>query len=169
MFLENDYARPLFDFEKGGPPKAYQCLCLIDYDNHKLHKILGRSGKHPCGKVTRTERGMRMHLKIVHDWKEQPCLSSMEECKTEPGAPRKLRAGAPNLNQQGEKEMSKATAKKAQPKQKSQETNESGLLNFTSEENTSSSPKTQDGSKSATVTSTEQTPDSSDTAGTGTK
>lgn len=74
MFLDNDFARPLFDFDKGGAPKAFQCLCT------------------PCNKVTRTERGMRMHLKSVHNWEEQPCLYSMDKPSAdEKGKPRKLR------------------------------------------------------------------------------
>ncbi len=81
MFIENNYARPLFDFEKGGPPSAFRCL--LNTWNDK--------GQVPCGKVTRTERGMRMHLKTVHDWKEHPCLYSMDKPKAENEHPRKLR------------------------------------------------------------------------------
>ncbi len=78
MFLENNYAKPLFDFEKGGAPSAYQCIVKVDYKNKKLHNIPGRDGTHICGKITRTERGMKMHLKKVHDWEEQICLYSTD-------------------------------------------------------------------------------------------
>lgn len=93
MFLENDYARPLVDFENGGPPKAFECLMSIRYKNSELHKILGRSEHHHCGKITRTERGMRMHLKTVHNWEEQLCLYSTDRPTEEEknGNPRKLR------------------------------------------------------------------------------
>jgi hypothetical protein len=69
MFLENDYARPLFDFKKGGAPKAFECL-MCRANDFELRK---------CGKITRTERGMRMHLKSVHGWEEQACLYSMDK------------------------------------------------------------------------------------------
>jgi hypothetical protein len=79
MFLKNNYAIPLFDHNTGGPPRAFQCCVTVDYENKELHNILGRSGTYICGKITRTEVGMRMHLKRKHNWKEQPCLFSTEE------------------------------------------------------------------------------------------
>lgn len=100
MFFENDFARPLFDFKRGGPARAFECIMPIE------HKIFNTaSGKFEyhsdsteiCGKITKTEKGMRMHLKQLHFWEEQPCLSSTEECKTEQGAPRKLRAEKPSF------------------------------------------------------------------------
>lgn len=60
MFLENEYAQPLFDLSNGGSPRAYRC------------KI------EDCQKVVRTERGMRMHLRSVHNIMEQPCLFSTD-------------------------------------------------------------------------------------------
>jgi hypothetical protein len=57
MFLENDYAEPLFSLS-GGPPKAFRCLT--------------------CGEICKTEGGMKQHLTMKHNWKEQPCLYSTE-------------------------------------------------------------------------------------------
>lgn len=112
MFLENDYARPLFDFEKGGKPRAYLCL------------------NKDCGKVTRTERGMRMHLKTVHDWEEQACLYSTDkqnDQNLQSGPVRKLRAGPPRLSQnENPPESTESTSTTEQGK--SQETNEGELL-----------------------------------------
>jgi hypothetical protein len=123
LFLENDFARPLFDFEKGGPPKAFQCL-------------MGKTTEgalHFCGKVTRTERGMRMHLKYVHDWEEQACLYSTEPQKDQnPGAPRKLRAG--RLSFPSEKLDQQDTEKTPLSNKKSQEMNAQESLPLTKEE-----------------------------------
>lgn len=58
MFLENEYVRPLFDNINGGPPRAFECL--------------------QCHRVCRTERGIQMHLRFVHYFQEQLCLSLME-------------------------------------------------------------------------------------------
>lgn len=122
MFLENDYARPLFDFVKGGPPKAFQCLVLIS--------IPELFGQHPCGRVTRTERGMRMHLKAVHHWEEQPCLYSTEHPSAQSSG-RKLRAGAPLLKSSNENQNMETTNLS---KQKQAEMNEGGLLKLMREE-----------------------------------
>lgn len=117
MFLENDYARPLFDFEKGGKPSAFQCLA------------------DGCNKVTRTERGMRMHLKTVHNWEEQACLYSTER----PSIPSQRAeldrrvAGLPSLNE--EVRTHKVMVKTRQPSTKSPETNEGELLKLMREEN----------------------------------
>lgn len=91
MFLENDYARPLFDTINGGPPKAFECKCMLEHGYQCTHPDCT-----PCKKVTRTERGMKMHLKTVHGVEEQLCLYSTEaqnffEEKKSAGAPRKLR------------------------------------------------------------------------------
>ena len=132
MFLENDYARPLFDFEKGGKPSAYMCLAYVDYKNKKLFTILERAGDHICGKITRTERGMRMHLKIVHGWEEQPCLYSKEHQRVV--SPRdNLRAGKPLLNQNVSAEPESVTAK-IPASQKSPEMKEGKLLKLMREE-----------------------------------
>ena len=108
MFIENEYARPLFDFEKGGPPKAFQCLCLDAW-------------KVPCNKVTRTERGMRMHLKIVHLWKEQPSLYSMDNQPAQKQKSLSLLNLSPSVKNQI-KVAAKKTARKLQ------ETNDGELL-----------------------------------------
>lgn len=127
MFLENDFARPLFDFEGGGKAKAFQCLMCKPGTWGKNGTMI------TAAKITRTERGMRMHLKIVHDWKEQPCLYSMEsQTELRNGAPRKLRAGPPALKS----ELSdKPDMEKTPPSQKSHATNENELLKLTNEEN----------------------------------
>lgn len=123
MFLENDYARPLFDFEKGGKPKAFECLmCKADHANHKTNPC-GRM----CGKVTRTEIGMRMHLKTVHGWEEQACLYSTDkQTDQNSGSPRQLRAGPPRFPE-SETAVENHT-EKILHNQKSAETNEGELL-----------------------------------------
>lgn len=113
MFLENDYARPLFDFQKGGKPRAY--LCLVK----------------DCGRVVRTERGIRMHLKIVHDWEEQACLYSTDK-QTDQGSPRQLRAGPPRLQPESEPAVENHT-EKILNNQKSAETKEGELLKLMKE------------------------------------
>jgi hypothetical protein len=114
MFLENDYAEPLFS-HNGGPPRAFRCK--------KCHN-----------KVTATEGGIRSHLRFAHNWEEQPCLSLMESQKDQnKKAPRKLRAGAPSFLKSPEKQEEVSSAKKKI--QKSQETKEGELLKLTSEEN----------------------------------
>ena len=119
MFLENDFARPLFDFVKGGPPRAFQCLMCPSEDGKQ--------------KVTRTERGMRMHLKSKHNWEEQPCLYSTDNpSRPKSGAPRKLRAGPPNLNQNDTSE--KPQDKQPKPR-KSAEMSANESLSFMREEN----------------------------------
>lgn len=86
MFLENDFARPLFDFDKGGKAKAFECLMPV------MTEWLKPKSRKPCGRITRTEQGMRMHLKSVHGWKEQPCLYSTElQNESQNGKPRGLR------------------------------------------------------------------------------
>ena len=112
MFLENEFARPLFDFEKGGQPLAYLCLKCTDKP-----------------KVTRTERGMRRHLKTVHNWTEQPCLYSTDQPTDQrSGEPRQLRAGPPLLSNQSE---TLKDVEKIQVNQRSVETNEGELQKCT--------------------------------------
>ena len=115
MFLENDYARPLFDFEKGGKAKAFECLmCPKDKP-----------------KITRTERGMRMHLKFVHNWKEQPCLYSTDH-PTEHGSAdhrAKLRVSLKPRKENEDKPTETSLS------QKSHETNEGELLKLMKEGN----------------------------------
>lgn len=117
MFLENDFARPLFDFVKGGPPHAYECLvCELPH------------------KITRTERGMRMHLKLVHEWEEQPYLYSTEiPSHRKSGSPEKLRAVVPNLKPENDqvKDMEKIPTSQL----KLAVMNENELLNSTKKEN----------------------------------
>ena len=71
MFVENEYVRPLYDPVNGGPPRAFKCL---------LAKDAGVRGRvlvmEWCNKVTRTEIGMKAHLKRVHCFEEQQCLFS---------------------------------------------------------------------------------------------
>jgi hypothetical protein len=75
VFLENNYVIPLFDTTTGGPPRAFECR--------------------ECGHVTKTESGIRQHLRTKHDWKEQECLFSMESAKApEVGDPRKAKLKA---------------------------------------------------------------------------
>ena len=107
MFLENNFAVPLFDFTMGGPPAAYKCLT--------------------CGKVTKGEQGMRAHLKSIHQWKEQPLLYSTDRVSVENnGEPRQLRAGPPLLLSQSQNE--------SQPSVPLTEMSEEPSLNLTSEE-----------------------------------
>lgn len=126
MFLENDFARPLFDFEKGGPPVAFQCLS---------HIIVAGRPILVCKKVTRTERGMRMHLKTVHGWEEQQCLYSTEPQKDQSsGAPRKLRAGRPSFPS-AESAVEEHTEKILPSNQKLVKMSAQELLPLTKEEN----------------------------------
>lgn len=136
MFLNNDYARPLFDFEKGGPPSAFQCLCMKEHGYHCDHPDCT-----PCGKITRTERGMRMHLKTVHHWEEQPCLSSTDKpIEESSGEPRSLRLfSEQNIQATTSRSLIPATEPEAVPPAVPQqltkpEANEGELLKLTSEE-----------------------------------
>jgi hypothetical protein len=116
MFLENDYAEPLFSFH-GGPAKAYRC---------KICK----------NKVTSTEGGMRSHLRSTHNWVEQPCLSSMDNLKEQSkGAPRKLRAGPPLLRNLEKQEEVSIEKKETTNQPKNPEMNEGELLKLMREEN----------------------------------
>lgn len=114
MFLENDYARPLFDFAKGGKPSAFQCLA------------------DGCNKVTRTERGMRMHLKTVHNWEEQACLYSTERPSVPSQRAEEMRREG--LRYSRKESQPKSTESTPQPK-KSAETKEGELLKLMREEN----------------------------------
>jgi hypothetical protein len=62
----SDVMRALYDVTDGGPPRGFECR-LFDYPNTL---VLNR----PCGHVTRTERGMRMHQARVHRFVVQPLL-----------------------------------------------------------------------------------------------
>ena len=114
MFLDNLYAEPLFSFN-GGPAKAFRC------------KI--------CSKITSTESGMRVHLKKIHEWEEQACLSSMDKQKDQSqGQPRKLRT-QPIVFPSPEKQAEVNTDKKETiSPPKSKETNEGELLRLMKEE-----------------------------------
>lgn len=80
----SEWFTPLYDTRAGGPPKAF--LCAL------------------CGKVTRTEEGIFLHLTRVHKIERQGCLTSSEtnlnstktECLSESPSPN------PSSNQSGE-------------------------------------------------------------------
>jgi hypothetical protein len=61
----SDYYTPLYDNERGGPPRAFRCEIVPYYDPRLLV---------PCARVTRTESGMLMHLRICHGIERQPRL-----------------------------------------------------------------------------------------------
>lgn len=60
--------RPLYDTENGGPPRAFECL-MFKGETAKYTPLL--ENRNPCGHVTRTERGMKTHLTVVHGFKAQ--------------------------------------------------------------------------------------------------
>lgn len=128
MFLENDYARPLFDLKDGGPPRAFLCLIQVEWQNAKLHEILGRSSMHRCGKITRTESGMRAHLKKVHNWEEQECLYSTtnhSQTKQENAPQRNLRVSQkPLASIQMKVSSTQDTEQEQDPKSEALNTNE---------------------------------------------
>lgn len=61
---------PLYDNERGGPPRAFRCEVGAWYCPG-FHK---HDGVQSCARVTRTEQGMMMHLRICHDIERQPRL-----------------------------------------------------------------------------------------------
>lgn len=75
MFRNSSIVRPLYDTLNGGPPKAFECLIPKPGAEHWHHDTMTYD---PCGKITRTERGMRMHLKLVHHFEAQQCLFSTD-------------------------------------------------------------------------------------------
>lgn len=77
MFRDSSIVRPLYDTLNGGPPKAFECLRPTP-QSEQSHYAYEITSYHPCGKVTRTERGMRMHLKYVHNFEAQQCLFSTD-------------------------------------------------------------------------------------------
>lgn len=79
MFRDNNlYIRLLYDTLRGGPPRAFECLL--------------------CDKLYKRETGILSHLRKKHEVEVQACLYSTDKPTNENGEPRKLRAGAPNLN-----------------------------------------------------------------------
>jgi hypothetical protein len=60
----SDYYTPLYDNERGGPPRAFRCEQMWD----------GCERPFACARVTRTESEMLMHLRICHDIERQPRL-----------------------------------------------------------------------------------------------
>ena len=111
MFYENEYYRGLFDTIRGGPARAFECLS--------------------CAMVTKTEEGMKQHLRKQHAWREQPCLSSMES-QSEQKKGKELRAEPLHFPSQGKPD---AVQSEEIATKKSVGTKEGALLNFTKEEN----------------------------------
>lgn len=58
----SDYYTPLYDNERGGPPRAFRCEQNIYPKESALH----RGNSQPCTRVTRTLSGMKSHLRSVH-------------------------------------------------------------------------------------------------------
>lgn len=68
-FKDNPYFRALFDVVDGGKPKAWQCIVSI-----KVIKSYGNNtfiGQGYCGKICKSLRGMKLHLKQIHNFREQ--------------------------------------------------------------------------------------------------
>lgn len=76
MFHDSEICRPLYDTLNGGPPRAFECLIPCDTDD-AIPRVFS------CGKVCRTERGMKMHLKLVHHFEAQQCLFQKESAATQ--------------------------------------------------------------------------------------
>jgi hypothetical protein len=116
MFLENEFAEPLFSFH-GGQAKAFKCkLCR--------------------NKVFASETGMRAHLKYIHNWEEQPCLSSMESQTVQNNIARKKPQAKVQLSQNQEKQDAASTDRKEMIE--SHATKEGELLMLMKEEKSNS-------------------------------
>ena len=63
----SDYYTPLYDNERGGPPRAFRCE-QCNRDNGL------RPGWPSKARVTRTEKGMLIHIHICHGIERQPRL-----------------------------------------------------------------------------------------------
>ena len=152
MFFENEFARPLFDSVNGGPPRAFECKS--------------------CGRVCRTERGIKQHMKLVHNHTEQPCLSLTDNRNLAEQQRKQLRVSPPPSRRNPlsipATEPDQGVQPKPQPPtgQKRKGTKSPKPMN---EEKSNSSQMIIDGLNSATATTTEQTKQDSSTRGTETK
>jgi hypothetical protein len=63
-FLDSSTIRPLYDVHDGGAPRGFQCQLRASETENLV-----------CTKITRTYRGMKMHQRIVHQFKPQGVLS----------------------------------------------------------------------------------------------
>ena len=66
-FLDSQVCIPLYDVKKGGAPRGFQCK-IENVEKHSPFFI------YQCNKVTRTYRGMKMHLWLVHKFVAQQKL-----------------------------------------------------------------------------------------------
>ena len=77
-FRDSQIVRPLYDTLNGGPPRAFACQYWEVSQGQG--PVSGWGPPFPrdsdgsyyiCGKITRTERGMRQHLARVHNFEPQ--------------------------------------------------------------------------------------------------
>jgi hypothetical protein len=81
--------RCLYDLANGGPPRAFECLLIygkgLNDVSHAMQEarqyFMLREGFRPCGAVTRTLRGMKSHLWLVHKFVAQGELFRELEAK----------------------------------------------------------------------------------------